>query len=77
MSISVHACGLKGYGALISLGFSSVVQNGDYSYGNFLSNRAAVKCVANDKGSFVYVAIAGQHKDIVEKLRNEVIRKMQ
>ena len=77
LSISVGACGLKGYGALLALGFSSVVQNGDYSYGNFLSNRAAVKCVANDKGSFVYVAIAGQHKDIVEKLRNEVMRKMQ
>jgi hypothetical protein len=77
LSISVHACGLKGYGALLALGFSSVVQNGDYSYGNFLANRAAVKCVANDKGSFVYVAVAGQHKDIVEKLRNEVMRKMQ
>jgi len=31
LSISVHACGLKGYGALLALGFSSVVQNGDYS----------------------------------------------
>lgn len=77
LSISVGTCSLKGYAALVSLGFSSVVQNGNYAYGNFLSNRAAVKCVANDKGSFVYVAIAGQHKEVVEKLRNELIRKMQ
>lgn len=77
LDISVRACSLKGYGALLALGFSSVVQNGDYSYGNFLANRAAVKCVANDKGSFVYIAIAGQQKDLVEKLRNEVMRKMQ
>lgn len=62
---------MTGYRALLALGFSSVVQNGDYSYGNFLANRAAVKCVANDKGSFVYVAIPGQQKDLVEKLRTK------
>ena len=76
LDIPVAACALKGYRALKSLGFSSVIQNGNYSYGNFHSNRAAVKCVANNDGSFVYIAVAGAEKEIVEKLRNELVWKM-
>lgn len=76
LNISLGTCALKAYSALKSLGFSSVVQNGNFSYGNFHSSRAAIKCVANNNGSFVYVAVAGSEKEIVEKLRNELIWKM-
>lgn len=58
---------------LETMQFGSVVQNGNYVYGNHLQNRAAVKCVALDSGSFLYVAVAGKQKEIVEQLRNEVI----
>ncbi len=76
LNISVTSCALKGYSALKSLGFTSVVQNGNYSYGNFHDNRAAVKCVANNKGSFLYLMVAGPEQEIVEKLRNQLAWKM-
>ncbi len=72
LSISVDVCALKGYSALKSLEFSGVVQNGNYSYGNFNENRAAVKCVEISNGSLVYLAVAGPERDVVEKLRNEI-----
>ncbi len=76
LEITVSACALKGYSALKALGFTSVVQNGNYAYGNFHSTSAAVKCVANKSNSFVYIAVAGPEKKIVEKLRNELVWKM-
>lgn len=39
----------KGVGILTSLGFTSVIKNGDYVYGNFNKNRAAIKYVAIEK----------------------------
>lgn len=75
MKISAEACSAKGHRALKVLGFASVVKNGNYVYGNYLGNRAAVKCASLDKGSFLYLAVAGPDKDIVEKLRNEISKK--
>jgi len=75
LELAVDVCALRGYRALKSLGYSSVVQNGNYSYGNFRDNRAAVKCVEVANGSFVYLAVAGPVKNVVEKLRNEIARK--
>jgi hypothetical protein len=49
-----------------------VVRNGNFSYGNLGDNRAAVKCIENQGGSFVYFAVAGSNKESVEKLRNEI-----
>lgn len=72
LHIAVDVCALKGYSALKSLGFTGVVQNGNFSYGNFNDNRAAVKCVEMNGGSFVYLAVAGPEKKVVEKLRNEI-----
>jgi hypothetical protein len=76
LGISAESCALKGYSALKVLGFSSVVQKGEYSYGDFHANRAAVKCLANEGGSLVYVAVAGADEEIVEKLRNQLIAKL-
>ena len=76
LNVNVSLCALKGVSALKSLGFTSVVQNKNFVYGNFHDNRAAVKCVAKGKNSFVYLAVAGPDKNIVEKLRNEISWKM-
>ena len=76
LNIPVDVCALKGYSALKSLGFTRVVQNGNYSYGNFNDNRAAVKCVELNGGSFVYLAVAGPEETVVEKLRNEIAWKL-
>lgn len=73
LSSSVAACSLKGEAILESLGFSHVVRNGNFVYGNFSSNRAAVKCVAVGETTFVYAAVAGPKVELVEKLRNEII----
>ncbi|MGI9330783.1 MAG: hypothetical protein ACR2QB_08675, partial [Gammaproteobacteria bacterium] len=64
-----------GLRALQSLSYTETVKNGNYSYGNFAANRAAVKCVKNGSGSFVYIMVAGPDRNTVEKLRNELARK--
>lgn len=72
LSVSAEECGNQGLRALESLGYNSTVKNGNYSYGNFGSNRAAVKCVSSESGSFVYAIVAGPNKTQVEKLRNQL-----
>ena len=69
-------CAVKGVSILKSLGFKSVVQNGNYVYGNFSNNRAAIKCVKVDKQTFVYTAVAGADVKVVEELRNEISWKL-
>lgn len=76
LEMPVAACGDKGFNALRTLGFTSVVRNGDYVYGNFGEARAAVKCVEMPKGSFVYFAVASEDKATAEKLRNSISAKM-
>lgn len=73
LTLSAEQCAAKGKAVLETMQFGSVVQNGNYVYGNYLQNRVAVKCVALDSGSFVYVAVAGKQKKIVEQLLNEVV----
>ncbi|MDP5191309.1 hypothetical protein, partial [Rheinheimera baltica] len=73
LTLSAEQCAVKGKAVLETMQFGSVVQNGNYVYGNYLQNRAAIKCVALDQGSFVYVAVAGQQKKAVEELRNEIV----
>ena len=58
------------------LGFTSVVKNDNYVYGNYLNNRAAIKCVPLARTSFLYLAVAGSDRNIVEKLRNDISKKM-
>jgi hypothetical protein len=77
LNSSVNECAEKGLQALQTLGYSNIVNNGNFSYGTFNSNRAAVKCVANGTGSFVYLMVAGSDRNTVEKLRNELLWKVQ
>ena len=75
LSVQIDVCATKGEEALTSLGFTGVVRNGAFSYGNLNGNRAAVKCVDVPGGSFVYFSVAGANKEAVEKLRNEIAHK--
>jgi hypothetical protein len=74
LPIPVGACGDQGFKVLKTLGYSGVVRNGNYSYGNLKGNRAAVKCVETGGSSFVYFAVAGPKKAKVEELRNAIAR---
>ncbi|GAA0820218.1 hypothetical protein KO495_06570 [Colwellia sp. D2M02] len=69
---SVELCAQKSQSILNSLGFKSVVQNGNYTYGNFNDNRAALKCFTQSEQTIVYYAVAGPQVTLVEKLRNEI-----
>ena len=70
---SVSSCAAKGKSILESLGFIHVVKNGNYVYGNFSNNRAAIKCVSVSDSTFVYTAVAGPKVEVVRKLRNEIV----
>ena len=72
LSQSPEACASEAVEILKALQFVSVAKNGTYVYGNLLSNRAAIKCVPNGEGTFVYTAVAGPEKKQVERLRNEI-----
>ena len=74
LSVPVEACGQKAIDILNSLGFSGVTKSryGEYIYGNYISSRAAVKCVPQEDNSFVYIVVAGSDIEDVENLRNEI-----
>lgn len=72
LELPVSACGDRAFNVLRTLGFSNVVRNDNYSYGNFAGSRAAVKCVEMPKGSFVYFAVASTEKLAAEDLRNRI-----
>jgi hypothetical protein len=76
LEISVSSCVLKGYSALKSLGFRSVVLNDNDSSGNFHDNRATVKCVLNNTDAFLYLMVAGPEKEIIENLGNKLAWEM-
>ena len=69
LDIPIGVCADRGFNVLQALGYSNVVKNGNFSYGNYNENRAAVKCVENGAGSFIYFAVAGPKRDTVEQLR--------
>ena len=72
LEVPVTVCGEKAFNVLTALGYSGVVRNGNFSYGNIGENRAAVKCVEMPRGSFVYFAVASRDKETAEKLRNAI-----
>ncbi len=76
LSMQASACASKGYSVLSTLGMSSIVQNDTYVYGNYDSSRIAVKCVPMNDQSFVYIAVAGPNKELVERLRNDIFYRM-
>lgn len=72
LSGSPEACADEALEILKALQFISVAKNGTYVYGNLMSNRAAIKCIPNGEGTFVYTVVAGPEKKQVERLRNEI-----
>ena len=76
LDIPLGECAERAFNVLKALGYSGVVKNGNYSYGNFNENRTAVKCVESGEGSFVYFAVAGSKKEVVEQLRNQIAWKL-
>ena len=76
LSMPVEVCAERASNVLSVLGYAHVVRNGNYSYGDFKENRAAVKCVESAGGSFVYFAVAGSQKETVEQLRNQIAQKL-
>jgi hypothetical protein len=76
LKIPVGVCADRAFNVLNALGYSQVVKNGNYSYGNLNESRAAVKCVESAEGSFVYFAVAGSQRDTVERLRNQIAQKL-
>jgi hypothetical protein len=76
LKVPPGACAELAVNVLTELGYADVVRNGHYSYGNLAGNRAAVKCVGSAEGSFVYFAVAGAQREVVEQLRNQIARKL-
>lgn len=77
VSHSPEECASQGVKILEALSFIGVVRNGSYVYGNLLANRAAIKCVGNGDGTFVYAAVAGPEVRQVERLRNEIVWRLE
>ena len=72
-----HAiCPDRAFNTLKALGYTDIVKDSDSASGNFSGNRAEVKCVADSRKSFVYFAVAGADKDVVEKLRNDIAQRL-
>jgi hypothetical protein len=78
VSYSPGECASRGVEILEALSFIGIVRNGSYVYGNLMANRAAIKCVSNgDDGTFVYAAVAGPEVRQVERLRNEIVWRLE
>lgn len=75
LNISDSACAEKGIQILNSLSFTQVVKSshGEYIYGNYSNNRAAIKCISINNQTLVYSIVAGPKKAVVERLRNEIM----
>ncbi len=77
LQVSAETCAGRALAALNAYEFTSVVRNGTYAYGNSGVNRAALKCVERGaKSSFVYIAVAGPDKSVVEDMRNKLARSL-
>jgi len=76
LNISEEICAQKGVDILTTLGFERIVMSGSYVYGNYINNRAAIKCTRVENKTFVYAVVAGPKVKIVERLRNEIIWKL-
>jgi uncharacterized protein YceK len=76
LDISEDVCAQKAVDILTSLGFKSIVKNNTYVYGNYINNRAAIKCARVNNKTFVYAVVAGPKVKVVERLRNEIVWKL-
>ena len=76
IKMSAETCANKGIEILTSLGFSQIIKNSTYVYGNYINNRAAIKCTSIEHNTFVYAVVAGPNVKTVERLRNEIVWKL-
>lgn len=72
LDVNSERCAIKGQVILEALGFTSIIKNDKYVYGNLDGNRATIKCVDLSGKSFVYTAVAGSDIKLVEKIRNKI-----
>ena len=73
MNVSSEACKIQSSFILEKIGVKNVVLNEHGVYGAFQSNRIVVKCLAKEKNSMLWVAVAGTDRDSVELIRNKII----
>ena len=73
LAISPELCAQKGEDILTTLDFKQIDRNKNNVYGNYLNNRAAIKCIDVNGQTLVYAIVAGEKVMIVERLRNEII----
>jgi len=69
-------CADKGVDILKTQGFTDVIKNNTYVYGNYVNNRAAIKCTEVEEKTFVYAIVAGPDVEIVERLRNDIVNQL-
>jgi hypothetical protein len=72
LDLNSKECAIKGQVILETLGFTSIIKNDKYVYGNLDGNRATIKCVDLSGKSFVYTAVAGANIKLVENIRNKI-----
>jgi len=73
---SSEACKIQSAFILGNMGVQNIIQNEHGVYGTIQNNRVVVKCLAQDKKSLLWVAVAGSDKNSVELLRNKIITKV-
>lgn len=75
LEIEAGVCAKVARQAVMDLGFAEVSTRDNYTYAHRGPNRAAIKCVSLDRGTFMYLAVAGPDWKSVEKLRNDLAAK--
>jgi hypothetical protein len=74
LSKSKEACEIQSSFVLKKLNVQNQVENEYGIYGLVKSNRIVVKCIAiSERSSKLLVAVAGQNRDSVELIRNEIV----
>ena len=78
IKMSVEACLQRSELALETTGFSVNPINEDHNFVYAYKDtvRAAIQCLNNSDKSFVYLSVAGNDNSILEKYRNELVRKI-
>lgn len=72
---SKEACEIQSTFVMDKLKVEDVISNAYGIYGNVKSNRVVVKCIAmGENASKLMVAVAGQNKDSVELVRNQIVK---
>ncbi len=66
-------CLTLGKEALKGISPNSIQVNGQYLYSHVEGSRLVVKCIPQDEKSLLFVGVAGENRNQVEKLRNQLV----